>query len=63
MNDEINTYMIKTQNIILKIYAINFLIYKCHKIPAKYIVQKQPSVVFFRIATLLKRCSNTGVFL
>ena len=49
--------MIKTQNIILKIYAINFLIYVCHKIPNKYIVQKQPSVVFFRTATY-----NTGVF-
>ena len=35
----------------------------CHQFPDEYIVQKQPPLVFFRPATLLKRDSNTGVFL
>ena len=55
--------MIKTQNIIFKIYVIKFPIYVCHQIPDEYIVQNQPPVVFFRPATLLKRDSNTGVVL
>ena len=33
MNEKIPTYTYKTQNIILKIYLINFPIYICHQIP------------------------------
>ena len=40
--------MTKTQNIILKMYVINFPIYKCHQIPDEYIVPKQPPVMFFK---------------
>ena len=54
--------MTKSQNIILKIYVINFPIYMSSN-PDKYIVQKQPPVVPIRSATLLKRDSKTGVFL
>ena len=51
-NELRNTYMTETQNVILKIYAINFPIYTCHQIPDEYIVQKQPPEVFFN-----KNCS------
>ena len=60
MNEEI---LKMTQNIILKIHVINLLNYICHQILDEYIVQKQPPVLFFIPATLLKRDSNTGVFL
>ena len=42
-------------------YVINFPIYICHQIPDEYIVQKQPPVMFFRSATLLKKDANTGI--
>ena len=38
-NKQRNTYMIETKNIVLKIYAINSLIYTYHQIPDEYIVQ------------------------
>ena len=49
MIEEIATYTIKTQM-------------SCHQLPDRYIVQKQPPVVFFSPATLLKRDSSTVVF-
>ena len=35
MNEKLPTYTYKTQNIILKIYLINFPIYICHQIPGE----------------------------
>ena len=56
-------YTIKTQNITLNIYVINFPIYIYHQFADEYIIQKQPLVVFFRLATLFKIESSAGVFL
>ena len=51
-NKQRNTYMIETKNIVLKIYAINSLIYTYHQISDEYIVQFSSILLcwsFFRI--------------